>query len=57
MNPRQDGISEGRRLVVEPKKRPHYTLEDLLAQCDSKAALTKEEREWLDNKPAGGESI
>jgi antitoxin ChpS len=50
------GIERG-RLVVEPPKRPRYTLDELLAQCDSKAHRTKEEREWLDNKPAGRELI
>jgi antitoxin ChpS len=45
------------RLVVEPPKRPRYTLDELLAQCDSKARRTKEEREWLDNKPVGRELI
>jgi antitoxin ChpS len=50
------GFERG-RLVVEPPKRPHYTLDELLAQCDSKARRTKEEREWLDNKPVGRELI
>jgi len=45
------------RLVVEPTKRPRYTLEELLAQCDHKARRTKEEREWLNNKPVGRELI
>ena len=45
------------RLVVEPPKRPRYTLDELLAQCDSKARRTKEERQWLDDKPAGRELI
>ena len=45
------------RLVVEPPKRPRYTLNELLVQCDSKARRTKEEREWLDNKPVGRELI
>jgi len=45
------------RLVVEPTKRPRYTLDELLAQCNSKARRTKEEREWLDNKPVGRELI
>ena len=48
---------EGGRLVVEPQRRPRYTLDELLAQCDPKAARTKEEREWLDGKPVGGELI
>ena len=45
------------RLVVEPPKRPRYTLDELLAQCDSKARRTKQEREWLDSKPVGRELI
>ena len=45
------------RLVVEPQKRPHYTLDELLAQCDSQARRTKEEREWLRSKPVGRELI
>ncbi len=48
---------ESGRLVVEPQLRPRYTLDELLAQCDPKAARTKEEREWLDSKPVGGELI
>jgi antitoxin ChpS len=45
------------RLVVEPAKRPRYTLDELLAQCDPKARRTKEDREWLDNQPVGRELI
>jgi antitoxin ChpS len=45
------------RLVGEPRKRPRYTLDELLAQCDFKAHRTKEEREWLDSKPVGRELI
>jgi len=45
------------RLVVEPPKRPRFTLDELLAQCDPKARRTKEEREWLDNKPVGRELL
>ena len=48
---------ENGRLVVEPQQRPRYTLDELLAQCDPKAARTKEEREWLNDKPAGTEII
>jgi antitoxin ChpS len=47
----------GGRLVVEPQHRPHYTLDELLAQCDPKAPRSKEEREWLDSSPVGGELI
>ena len=53
----QVGIAiESGRLVVEPRRR-RYTLDELLAQCDPKARRTKEEREWLDNKPVGRELI
>ena len=45
------------RLVVEPPRRPRYTLDELLAQCDPKARRTKEDREWLDNQPVGRELI
>ena len=48
---------ESGRLVVEPQQRPRYTLDELLAQCDPKAARTKEDREWLAGKSAGGELI
>ena len=45
------------RLVVEPQQRPRYTLDELLAQCNPKAPRGREEREWLDTKPVGGELI
>ena len=48
---------ESGRLVVEPRQRPRYTLDELLAQCDPKAARSKKDREWLDNNPAGAELI
>lgn len=50
------GVSvDGGRLVIEPKPRPHYTLDELLAQCDPAAEQTVEEREWLDAEPVGRE--
>ena len=48
---------ESGRLVVEPQPRRRYTLDELLAQCDPKAPRAKEEQEWLDSKPVGGELI
>jgi antitoxin ChpS len=45
------------RLVVEPRPRPRYTLDELLAQCNPKAPRTNREREWLDNKSVGREII
>ncbi|MEO8596974.1 MAG: antitoxin [Candidatus Solibacter sp.] len=48
---------ENGRLVVEPQHSRRYTLDELLAQCNPKAVRTKEEREWLDSKPAGAELL
>ena len=50
------------RLIVEPRQRPRYTLAELLAQCNRKAArprgkARKEQQEWLDSKPVGRELI
>ncbi len=48
---------ESGRLVVEPQQRPRYTLDELLAQCNPKAARSKEDREWLRGKASGSELI
>jgi antitoxin ChpS len=48
---------ESGRLVVEPQQRPRYTLDQLLSQCHRKARRTRQEREWLDSKAAGGELL
>ncbi len=54
----QVGIAiESGRLVVEPRQRPRYTLEELLAQCKPRATRTKEDREWLGDRPAGAELL
>ena len=50
------------RIIVEPRQRRRYTLKELLAKCDPKAARArgrskKEQQEWLDSKPVGDEII
>lgn len=45
------------RLVVAPQTRPHYTLDELLAQCHPKARRTTEDRAWLGAKPVGRELL
>ncbi len=45
------------QLVVEPRPRPRYTLDELLAQCNPKAARSKDEREWLNSQRLGREII
>jgi antitoxin ChpS len=54
----QVGIAvESGRLIVEPRPRRRYTLDELLAQCNPKARPSKREQEWLDSKLVGGELI
>jgi antitoxin ChpS len=43
-------------LIIEPQRKRRYTLDELLAQCDPNAAITGEERHWL-NAPAKGDEI
>lgn len=45
------------RLVVEPTLRPHYSLDELLAQCDASAEVSAEDQDWLDSKPVGSELL
>jgi antitoxin ChpS len=47
------------RLIVEPRKRPRYTLDELLGLCNSnaRAARSKQERDWLADKPVGRELL
>ncbi len=45
------------RLVIEPRARPHYSLDELLRQAKAKAASRKEDREWLIGKRVGRELI
>ena len=48
---------ESGRLVVEPRQRRRYTLNELLAQCNPKARLGKRDREWIDSGPRGREIL
>jgi antitoxin ChpS len=52
-----DVVAEGGRLIVAARKRPRYSLDELLAQCDPNAVLTGEEQEWLEDGAAGEELI
>jgi antitoxin ChpS len=45
------------RLVVEPRPRPRYTLDELLAQCDPSIEPSEEDRRWTSSPPVGGELI
>jgi antitoxin ChpS len=48
---------ENGRLIVEPKPRLRYTLEELLAQSDYSQPVSPEDREWLDAPPVGRELL
>ena len=44
-------------LIIEPQKRPRYSLEELLAQCDPHAEMSDEGREWIDAPVVGKEIL
>ena len=50
------GVENG-RLVIEPKARPRYSLDELLAQCDENEVPSSENRAWIDAKPVGKELL
>jgi len=49
-------VNEG-RIVVQSRRRPRYTLAELLSRCDRRAPLSDEDREWLEAPPAGAELL
>jgi antitoxin ChpS len=45
-------------LVIEPPKKPHYTMKELLAKSPRNALKpSREDREWLSGGPMGKEAI
>lgn len=50
------GVEAG-RLVIEPKKRKKYSLQELLSQCDETAPISDEDRAWSSNPAEGKEAI
>ena len=50
------GVENGRMIVV-PKTRPSYSLEELLAQCDESVSADEGNRAWLDSRPVGNEQL
>jgi antitoxin ChpS len=45
------------RLVVKPITKPKYKLADLLAKCNAKAKMPKEDQHWLELAPVGNEIL
>jgi antitoxin ChpS len=48
---------DGERLILEPRKKPRYTLDELLAASDYSQPMSAEDREWIDAPPVGRELI
>ena len=48
---------ENGRLVIEPKARPSYSLDELLAQCEETGTPSAEDRAWIDANPVGNELL
>jgi antitoxin ChpS len=52
------GLSiEAGKLVVDPKKRRRYSLDELLAQCKPSGRRSREDRDWQMGPPVGRELI
>jgi len=49
-------VAEDGQLVAK-RKRPKYTLDELIAKCDFDAPYSDQEREWLDAPPVGRELL
>jgi antitoxin ChpS len=45
------------RLVIDPKRRRRYSLQELLAQCKPSGRRSREDRDWLTSPPVGRELI
>jgi antitoxin ChpS len=50
------GVEKG-RLIVEPKSRPRYSLNELLAQCNPRVRGSKEDKKWFSSKRVGRELL
>lgn len=48
---------EGDRLIVAPRTRPSYSLDELLAMCDETASPADGDRAWLDGPSVGREPL
>ncbi len=47
----------GGKIVVAPRARRRYTLDELLAACDADASPTDEDRNWTAGARRGGELV
>jgi antitoxin ChpS len=45
------------KLAAQKSAKPHYSLNELIQQCDSRAPLSSEDRAWLDAPSVGRETL
>ena len=50
-------VAENGRLIIQSKRRPSYTLDELLAQCDETAVAAPDDCDWLQPPPVGNELL
>lgn len=48
---------DGERLIIQARKKPHYTLDALLAAYETKLTVSDEERAWMDMPDIGDEVV
>lgn len=48
---------DGGRLVLEPQRRPRYSLAELIARCDADAPRSAEDEAWLTTPAVGREAL
>lgn len=48
---------ENGRLVIEPKRNPQYTLDELLRQCDARRSVPDELSQWEQSGSLGNELL
>lgn len=48
---------EGERIIVEPSRRPRYTLDELLSELETDAVKSQDDREWLHSASVGRELL
>lgn len=46
---------DGERLVIRPRRKRRYTLDELLAQCKPGGRISREDRDWIDMPSVGRE--
>jgi len=50
-------MTDNGQLLIVPRSRPRYTLDELLDASDYSQPQPREEREWVDAPATGGELI